>query len=152
MALNFENIHNALADRCKRTGLFGDVIKHEPRSAPSVQKMSLAVWCDNVRPAGKSSGLAATAASIIFSLRIYLSMTYKPEDRIDSVIWDAYDVLMEDFAGDFDLGGHVKAVNLQGAEGQLLQGQAGYIVQDQKLFRIVELSLPLTINDAWSHG
>jgi hypothetical protein len=146
--MNFEEIHNALASQVKTAGRFKSVQKHEPRSAPA-ENLSAAVWCDNVRPASKSSGLASTAALLNFKIRIMLNITGKPEDKQESLIWDAYDLLMEDYAAHFTLDGLCKAINLQGADGSSLQGQGGYLSIDTKLYRIVDFTLPLTVSDAW---
>ena len=71
-------------------------------------------------------------------------------DAIDPEIMNAVDVLFAAYSGDFDLGGTVRNVDLEGATGPGLSAQAGYLNQDGKLMRIMDITLPVIVSDLWT--
>ncbi len=82
--------------------------------------------------------------------RIYASMTQEPQDDIDSNLLTAASVLMASFSGAFTLDGNIRNVDLLGQHGTALSGQAGYMNQDGHMFRVIELVIPLIINDVFA--
>ena len=70
-------------------------------------------------------------------------------DAIDPNLVKALNALFAAYAGDFELGGDARMVDLRGAEGAQLSAKAGYLNQDQKLYRVFTITLPVIINDAW---
>jgi hypothetical protein len=131
-----------------RLGLFERVNTSEPKNAPG-NGLTAAVWLQMVSPVAAASGLAATSARVEFMLRIYSNMLQEPQDAIDPEILSAVDVLMGAYSGDFDLGGTVRNVDLLGAHGVGLSAVAGYLSVDNKMFRVVDVTLPLIVNDVW---
>jgi hypothetical protein len=128
-------------------GLFETVNTHEPKSAPG-NGLRLAIWADSITPV-KSSGLAAVSGKVVLSARIYGNFMQKPEDDIDPNILTAVSTLMSAFSGDFDFGGTVRAVDLIGMEGTPMSAQAGYLNIDNKLYRVMTVTVPVIINDMW---
>lgn len=133
------------------SGMFVRVNRHEPKSAPG-SGLTAAVWLDNVGPATNASGLATTSARLVFKIRLYTSMISEPQDAIDPAMLTASIKLMALFSGDFDLGTSVRNVDLLGAHGIPMGSQAGYLNQDGKLMRIIDLTLPLILNDLWTQS
>jgi hypothetical protein len=88
----------------------------------------------------------------VFNCRIYTSMLTEPQDAIDPIVLSAVDLLIGEYSGDFDLGGTVRNVDLLGQFGSPLSARAGYLNQDQKLFRVMTLTIPLAINDLWAEN
>jgi hypothetical protein len=131
-----------------RLGLFERVNTSEPKNSPG-NGLTAAVWLQMVSPVAAASGLAATSARVEFMLRIYSNMLQEPQDAIDPEILSAVDVLMGAYSGDFDLGGTVRNVDLLGAHGVGLSAVAGYLAVDNKMFRVVDLTLPLIVNNVW---
>jgi hypothetical protein len=146
MALDIDSIIDAVASHAAATGWFDNVNGHEPKNAPPTG-MTGAVWVDAVRPA--SSGLASSSALLVLNVRMYTSMLQEPQDRIDPVMVRALSDLYARYAGDFTLGGLVRQVDLRGADGIPLQAKAGYINQDQRMYRVITITLPVVVNDAW---
>lgn len=151
MALDTTTLLNAVVSHALSSGLFERVNQHEPKSAPG-SGVSAAVWVQDIAPVARDSGLAATSGRVELTLRIYTSMLSEPADAIDPNIVGAVDVLMTAYSGDFELGGNIKHVDLLGAHGRALSARAGYLNQDNKLYRIMDLTLPLIINDIWSQS
>lgn len=130
------------------SGYFDRVAGHEPKNAPG-RGLSAAVWVDRIEPVPAGSGLSRTCALLMLNIRVYTNMLADPPDAIDPSLVAAVDGLMTAYSGDFTLGGLVRNVDLLGATGTALSAQAGYLEQDGKLFRVMTITLPLVVDDAW---
>lgn len=149
MALNSAGIMAAMTSHAATLGVFEKVDGHEPKVAP--KGVSCAFWVEDLGPIPARSGLASTSALLVASARIQMSMLREPQDGIDLALLHAADVLMNSFSGDFDLGGMVSHVDLLGAYWPGgMRGRAGYINQDNKMYRVIVISVPLVINDVWA--
>lgn len=152
MALDTTSILDAIMSHAQASGWFETVNGHEPKNAPSTRGLTAAVWIDRIEPAAPASGLAATSARLIINLRIYSSMQMEPQDAIDPNIAAAVSALFTAYTGDFDLGGSangVRNIDLLGQFGPGMQAQAGYLEQDRIVFRVMTITLPIIVNDAW---
>jgi hypothetical protein len=128
-------------------GLFERVNTHEPKSAPE-NGLWAAIWVQSIAPVS-SSGLAQTSGRVELRVRIGKSFITKPEDTIDPEILMAAAVLIGEYSGNFTLGGTVRNVDLLGQHGTPLSGQAGYLTIGQQMYRVMEVTLPIIINDLW---
>lgn len=146
--LGIEAVTNAVVSHALALKIFESVNQHEPKNAPGGH-LTAAVWGDRIQPI-RASGLNSTSVLMTFNIRIYTNMLAEPQDMIDPKMITAVDLLMDEYSGDFELGGLVRNVDLLGQFGQGLFAQAGYIKQDGKLYRIYDIKLPLVINDAWN--
>jgi hypothetical protein len=59
---------------------------------------------------------------------------------------------MAAYSGDFTLGDVVQEVDLLGEVGVPLRAQAGYITINQTMYRCMDITLPLIVNDLWSQS
>jgi hypothetical protein len=150
MALNVDAIMDAVVSHAMASGYFDRVNQHEPKNAPG-SGLSAAVWVARVRPV-LSSGLASTSAQIVFNVRLYTSMLQEPQDAIDPAMVHALSALFDAYAGDFTLGSEAREVDLFGSEGTPMQAEAGYLNQDNKLYRVMTITLPVVVNDAWDQA
>lgn len=142
-------ITDSLVSHAASLGLFDSVNTHEVISAPG-NGLTCAVWVDTLGPTAEASGLDATSARLVFMVRIYTSTLTEPSDMIDPNLLAATDTLMTAYSGDFDLNSTVRNVDLLGDSGTPLQGQAGYLNMDGKIYRVMTITLPLIVNDAWA--
>ena len=149
MSLSTSAILAAVISHAKGAGRFERVLTHEPKSAPG-NGLTVAVWAQSLRPV--VSGLASTCARLELSVRVYTNMLAKPEDDIDRRLLDVVDLLMGAYSGDFTLGGLVRNVDLLGEHGEPLSADAGYLEQDNRLYRVMVITLPLIVNDLWSQS
>jgi len=154
MALDIDSILDRIISHAMASGYFDLVNGHEPKNAPNAASTGLvaAVWVDTIRPALGSSGLASDSAVAVFNVRVYTSMLQEPQDAIDPAVVRAVDALFSAYAGDFQLGDNVRMVDLRGTEGVPLQAKAGYLNQDQKLYRVMTITLPVIVNDVWDEA
>lgn len=151
MALDITGLFNGMVNHALMTGLFARVNRHEPKSAPP-SGLTCALWADAIDPAPRASGLAATAGRIAFILRVGTNMLADPQDGIDPEIVSAVDTLLGLFSGDFDLGGRVRNIDLLGEHGTPLRAQAGYISLSGVHQRVMDVTVPVIVNDLWNQG
>ena len=138
----------ALESHAATLGHLERVNTHEPKNAPG-NGLTAAIWVQQIAPLAAASGLAATSALLTVNVRLYSNMIQEPQDQIDPKMVAAVDALMNAYTGDFELGGLVRNVDLLGQFGGGLFAQAGYLEQDRKMFRVMTLTVPLVLNDAW---
>jgi hypothetical protein len=77
-------------------------------------------------------------------------MLAEPQDDIDLNLALATHAVMSAITGDFTLGGLVRTVDLLGMTSEQLGGEAGYLNQDQKLYRVMVITVPCLVNDLWT--
>lgn len=147
MAVDIDGILNAIVSHALSIGWFDQVNQHEPKDRPP-SGVTAAVWVDRVQPV-VSSGLASTSVLMVFNVRLYTSTLQEPQDAIDPTMIKAIDDLYSAYIGDFTLGGLVREVDVRGTYGAGLDGQAGYLKQDEVMYRVFTISLPVVVNDAW---
>jgi hypothetical protein len=139
---------------CATTGWFDRVAGHEPKNAPG-NGMTAAIWLRTLQPDPEQSGLAATTPRLTLNIRLYSPMLAEPQDGIDPGIVSAAHAVMAAISADYTLGGLVRNVDLLGmsASGGM-GGEAGYLNQDGKLYRVVVITVPMILldTDAWSQS
>lgn len=146
-------IVDAVVDHAARLGRFETVNRHEGVSPPG-HGLTAEVWARRIRPTGRMSGLAATSVVLLLTLRVKMPAVAEPRDEIDPVMTAAVSHLLAEFNGDLTLGGRVMSVDVFGAWGLgPLEAQAGWLPADnQRRHRVVDVSLPLLIEDLWVQG
>jgi hypothetical protein len=151
MSLDVRGITNALVSHAMASGLFEVVNGHEPKSAPG-NGLTAAVWVQDIGPQEGGSGLQSTTGRLAFTVRIYNGMLSEPRDDIDPNVLSAVDTLIAAYSGDFELGGLVRNVDLLGMSGTPLSARAGYLNQNNTLYRVMDINVPVIINDLWSQS
>lgn len=151
MSLESKKLINAVASICMQIGVFERVNMHEPKSPPG-NGLSAAVWIQTIGPSGRISGLSSTAALVGFMIRIYTNFVADPADYIDPNVMDAVDQLIAQFSGDFDLEGFVFSTDLLGSEGVPLSAKAGYAEMNGKIFRIMDVTVRMAIDNVWEQS
>lgn len=143
-----DDIFDAVISDVQRTGYFQKVNGHEPKRAPNTG-LTAAVWIQSIEPIALMSGLASTSGRIVFTVRIYSNMLKDPQDAIDPAVMKAVSNIMRRYHDDFDFEGAIRNIDLLGAFGISLSGQAGYLEIDKKEFRIFDITVPCLVNDMW---
>lgn len=142
-------VYAAAVSTAKKLAAFEVVISHEPKAAPT-SLPACAVWTQELRPVAAVSGLAATSGRLELRARIYLNFLGKPEDKIDPELVRLTSLLLGAYTGGFTFAGTVMEIDLLGAYGQSLSATAGYIQHDSHMFRVMEISVPVIIDDLWT--
>lgn len=136
----------AVADHAMASGWFDRVNQAEPKSAPG-NGLTAAIWVQGMRPA--ASGLISTSVRFELAVRLYSSMLAEPIDEIDPSLMAAAWDLWVAYSDHFTLGGLVESVDLLGHSGDPLGSEAGYVDIGGRLYRVVTITLPVKINDAF---
>jgi len=142
-------IFDAVVSDAQASGYFTKVNQHEPKRKVGGSRLTAAVWVQTIDPVALASGLASTSARIVFMLRIYTSMTQEPQDMIDPQMLKATSNMMRRYHSDFDFGGTIRNVDLLGHFGLALSATAGYLEQDNTMFRVMDIVIPCIVNDVW---
>lgn len=150
--LNAASIQDKLGSHCQRTGVFDTVNRHEVKNAPG-RGVHAEVFLDTIDPI-QASGLGTSSVRIGWRIRISTDMLAEPQDDIDPRIADAADIVFSSLHQDFQLNDDavddVRFIDLLGAHGAALGAKAGYINRDNKQYRVIDVTVPVIINDAWS--
>jgi hypothetical protein len=144
-----QNIYDKLISHASKVGVFETVNSHEPKSGLT-NGMHGAIWVQTIRPVA-TSGLASTSGVVSFRVRGYLNMLSQPYDAIDPDLMTAMVTLMAEYSGDFNFGsvGGVRNLDLLGQSGESLSWQAGYVEIDRHMYRCIDLTVPVIVNDMW---
>jgi hypothetical protein len=150
-ALDLLTYRSAAMSHAQSLGLFGQVLGHEPVSAPG-SGLTYAMWVGPVRPVPARSGLDSVSARLELRGRVFLPADTEPQDDVDVQVTGAVSALMAEYCGDFTLGNTVANVDLLGAHGTPLSAETGYTRLDNITYRVATLTVPLIINDAWTEA
>lgn len=148
--LNSATLFNDLSSAMMSLGVFDRVGTHEPKNAPG-NGLTCSIYVNSVAPAN-TSGLASVSAVVVFSIRVYNSMLQEPQDSIDPVTMNAVDSVLNTLAGDFDLGGDARNIDFFGHEGTRVSAVAGYVTIDNKMYRVMTITVPVIVNDVWTEA
>ena len=149
MAIESQDLMDRLTSHAMALGVFDRVNQHEPKSKPG-RGLTAAVWVDRIEPARGRSGLAATDARVVLNVRVYTNMLQQPQDAIDPQVMKATDLLFEAYSGDFELGDDSRFIDLLGmTQGHPLFAQSGYINIDNVVMRVMTITVPVIVENAW---
>jgi hypothetical protein len=151
--INSLDLIESVASHAMASGHFAKVNQYEPKSAPD-SDLTASVWAARIGPAPSHSGLAATTAYVVLNVRLYTNMLADPQDMIDPKLMQATDELMAAYSSDFTLDGLVRNIDLLGMGGETLSAEAGYVQiggVDGGMFRVMTITLPMIIDEAWEH-
>lgn len=148
MSLDTAGILDQLTSHAAKLPSIDRLTRHEPKNAPG-KGVTWALFLARLDPAAYGSGLAATTVRVEFTARFYMPMRSEPQDEIDPRILEAVDALFAAYHGDFTLSGKAQAIDLLGKAGTPLSAVAGYLDQDQVMQRIVDVVIPVIVNDVW---
>lgn len=147
--MNIAAILDGVVSHALALGLFERVNTHEPKAKPG-DGLTAAIWVQSIGPVPAGSGLSSTTARVVFHVRLYSNMLVEHQDEIDPTVMRAVDALFTAYSGDFELGGSVRNVDLLGQAGVPLSALAGYVNLSGGMYRVMEITLPLIVNDAWA--
>lgn len=147
MNLDCEALMNAIVSSALATGCFENVNMHEPEG--NVGTYTAALWLQAITPARGGSGLNATSVRAEFTLRIYSNMIAAPKDEIDPQLASTTAAVLTALSGGFSIGDTVREVDLLGEFGKPLGAQAGYLNLSTALYRIMDLTIPVVVDDVF---
>lgn len=140
-----------LRDHAKALGCFEVARIGEFKQAPP-NRLCFAVWGQRIGAAPVGSGLATTNALLRTTARIYMPLSHRPEDEIETKVFDAADAYLGRINGDYTLGGLCRNVDILGEAGEQPVWEGGHGNIDNALFRIADLNMNIIFNDAWTQA
>lgn len=154
------SVYDKIVSHASATGYFADVAGHEIKSSGPLGLVCM-MWMDYLGPAlgGAGSGLAETSTLLVLNARIEAG-AFAPDrltaDAIDPKLLAAASALMGRLIGDLTLDGTaaglVRTIDVRGMSGRRLEGRGGYLDRDGKLKRLINITVPIILNDAWTEA
>ncbi|MEY9876645.1 hypothetical protein ABH931_006155 [Streptacidiphilus sp. MAP12-33] len=152
MSLSIDSITSALSDAALVLGAFDAVNSHEAKNPPGTGTTCEIVFSGFELLANRS-GLDVVSFKLTYKVRIRTTWAQQPTDGIDPALLKACDALLASYIGGFTLEGNSNAIDLLGmAGGTPISAQSGYIDQGGVMYRIVEITLPLIVDDLWTEA
>jgi hypothetical protein len=150
--VDLAGVLDTLATHAESLGYFERVLKHQPFNAPG-SGLSVAFWVAPaaLAPVPERSGLATTSVRATFTARMFLSADVEPKDDTETKMLAALDALLADYTGDFTAGG-AATMDLLGAYGTAMDAEAGYVQFGDGWYRVVTITLPIIMDDAWTQA
>jgi hypothetical protein len=142
-AADAKALFHAMTSHARSLGIFDRVNSHEPENTPG-KGMSCSITLGGIAADPTASGLAMVSGTITFGVRIWSSLMQKPLDAVDPDVLGAVSVLLNAYSGAFTLGGTVRDIDLLA-----LKAQPGYLNHEGKEFRVIEITVPIVVNDLW---
>jgi hypothetical protein len=148
MSLDIVGIIGAVESHAASIDGIERVVTNEPKNAPG-DGISCAIWVSDIEPLGVASGLDKVSVLLSLTVRLMKPLLSQPYGQIDPDLLATADRLMRAYAGDFTLGGEVRNVDLLGMYGSKMAAHTAYMTLAKGSYRIVDITLPLVINDLW---
>ena len=148
MALDIVGIQDQLVSHALATGYFDSVNETKIDEPTGGGNITVGIWADDITPL-RSSGLASVSVRIVFKVRIFTSTEAAPESYVERVMIEAATALWSAYAGDFELGGEARAIDLLGMAGQPLACNAHYMNLSGVIHRVMDLTVPVLVNDVF---
>jgi hypothetical protein len=136
-------LFSGLTSHARELGIFERVNSHEPQNTPGTG-LSCSITLASIAADPAASGLDAVSGVITFSVRLWSSMMQKPLDAVDPAVLAAVSALLAAYSGAFTLGGTVRDIDLLA-----LKAQSAYLTSEGKEFRVVEITVPIVVDDLW---
>lgn len=141
-------IFAALESHAQKLGIFARINTHEPENAPG-NRLSCSIILGGIAAEPAASGLGMVSGRVTFVVHLWSSMMTRPLDGVDPAVLGAVGVLLNEYSGAFSLGG---AGGTRNIDLMRLNAQAGYLLQEGKEFRTVQITVPIIVNDLWTEA
>lgn len=136
---SLETIQSWLAS----SGDFPETRIGEPK-APSSAPISAAIFMDRAAVVG--STLVDTIELHVVTVRLYTNMLEEPQEDIEIVMSQKLNRLVSNLLGDFTLGTSIRNVDAMGKHGTPLGATWGYLDLSGKMYRVVDVTVPLEVD------
>lgn len=149
MAFEIKSTLNAVASKMQASGYFAAVMIGEPKSPPTgggPHNIVAAIWMTRAGVVGTT--LTKTIESHVLTVRLYTDMLAEPQEDIEFGLAAVTSDFMSDLCGEYDLGATIRNIDIAGEYGTALSAEWGHVDVSGKMCRIVDVTLPLTVDDS----
>lgn len=119
----------------------------EPKTPPP-QGISAAIMMGDVGV--YQTTLSTTIERHGVVVRFYVDMLAEPTEQNELALAQVVTDFMGDLAGDFDLGGTIRQVDIAGVSGSGLAARWAYIDAGGKMYRVADVQVAFIVNDGSS--
>ena len=140
MVVKLKSTLQALQGFLQASGRFQAVTIGEPKDPPDGVHGAIFL-ADYGMPMVMLNGGSVERRTV--TVRIYINALREPRGDIEFLMDDIVSELLEDFCGDYDLGGTVR--DIKPTE---ITTRFGYQTVGQVLYRIADITLPMTVDDS----
>lgn len=92
--------------------------------------------------------LNGTIEQHVILIRLYRDMLAEPQKSIEVDLATAAQRIQADIAGEYDLGASIRSVDVGGEYGEPMRTDWGYVTISDRMYRIVDISVPLLVDDS----
>ena len=150
MAFNIKATLDAIASHISRSGYASDVRIGEPVSPPdATDKVHAAIYMNSATVVGLT--LSNTIEVHLVTVRLYRRAAFGQGDdagQVEETMALAVSQISSNLIGEFDLGGTARNIDVGGQYGQSIGAAWGYVQLGNTMFRTVDLSVPLVVDDS----
>lgn len=149
MSIQPEEILDAVVSHAQRLRVCERVLTKEPTNAPG-SGCTASIVGRKLEPVGMASGMASSTARFEVWTRLYVDASNSKADAvITGVAWKLFAAWQADLDLELD---YVWSIDIMGRYGEKLIGQFGYVELGGTFYRVMDIVLPIIINDAWPQG
>ena len=150
MAFNIKATLDAISSHIARTGYVNDVRIGEPVSPPdAIEKMHAAIYMANAGVVSLTLSTTIEVHGVV--VRLYRRAAFGQGDdagQVEAEMALAVSQVTSNLVGEFDLGSTMRNIDIAGQYGQSLSATWGYITIGNTVFRTVDLTVPLVVDES----
>ena len=150
MAFNIKATLDAISSHIARTGYVNDVRIGEPVSPPdAIEKMHAAIYMAGAGVVSLTLSTTIEVHSVV--VRLYRRAAFGQGDdagQVEAEMALAVSQVTSNLVGEFDLGSTMRNIDIAGQYGQSLSATWGYITIGNTVFRTVDLTVPLVVDES----
>tara|TARA_R110000751_G_scaffold144178_1_gene247767 strand:+ start:157 stop:624 length:468 start_codon:yes stop_codon:yes gene_type:complete len=150
VAFNIKATLDAISSHIARTGYVNDVRIGEPVAPPdAVDKMHAAIYMASAGVVSLTLSTTIEVHSVV--VRLYRRAAFGQGDdagQVETEMALAVSQVTSNLVGEFDLGATMRNIDIAGQYGQSLSATWGYITIGNTVFRTVDLTVPLVVDES----
>ena len=134
-----------LESHAKKMGLFKLVQLGEPKAPPVDLTMAFFMSSAIVTHMYANGG---TGEQHIIIGRVHMDLLAEPADKVEANLAKIVSKYMNLILADSDLGATIKTIDVAGMSGEALGAKWGIVTIDNKMFRVVDITIPCLVDDS----
>jgi hypothetical protein len=135
-----------IRDELSKINYFSTVEIGEPKSPPADQYASAYIWMDSVTTVQAS--LNGSIEVYLTTVRLMTGLFEEPIELIETQTAEAYSKASEALFANFSLDNKIRNIDAAGQYGASYGGTWGHLDLGGNLYRIVDITLPLIVDDS----
>ena len=145
VAFNIKSSLQAISSYIQASGYVQKSTIGEPESPPT-ERLAASVYMGNTAIVSLTLNTTIEVHTVI--VRFYMDMLREPTEQIEFKLAEVVSGIFNDLLGEYDLGATIRNIDAAGSHGTSLGAVWGYTDVGGKMFRVVDLSIPLLVDDS----